>query len=202
MIQSWRSYPHRSGWRGCWTRDRPLTRPLPETWRSRTRRAAVLVSVKQNTQGHEDPDDSFSMSSGAALAPPSPWPPCSSGRRTPPPCSSTCCPPSGSDCGFERAPFPVPVVNKECQEGSSQSAEISYVHRIPVHYHSKVWGHPDNFMFSLKTHTFTAFSFADIIAQGFSDHQLGFLLSRNIMSPFRWLYQCIDIFPRSAQRPF
>ena len=23
-----------------------------------------------------------------------------------------------------------------------------------VHYRSKVWGHPDNFMFSMKTHTF------------------------------------------------
>ena len=32
-----------------------------------------------------------------------------------------------------------------------------------IHYRSKVWGHPDNFMFSLKTHT--VFSCANIIAQ-------------------------------------
>ena len=23
-----------------------------------------------------------------------------------------------------------------------------------IHYHSKVWGHPDNFVFSMKAHTF------------------------------------------------
>ena len=25
---------------------------------------------------------------------------------------------------------------------------------MSIHYRSKVWGHPDNFVFSMKTHTF------------------------------------------------
>ena len=30
-----------------------------------------------------------------------------------------------------------------------------YVHSVSyIHYLSKVWGHPDNFMISMKTHTF------------------------------------------------
>ena len=44
-----------------------------------------------------------------------------------------------------------------------------------VHYRSKDWGPPDDFMFSLKTHLYsTVFSSANIIAQVFSNHLLAF----------------------------
>ena len=28
------------------------------------------------------------------------------------------------------------------------------IYHLDIHYRSKVWGHPDNLMFSMKTHTF------------------------------------------------
>ena len=44
-----------------------------------------------------------------------------------------------------------------------------------IHYRYKVWAHPDNFMFFIKAHFYsTVFSFANIFAEGFSNHQLAF----------------------------
>ena len=42
-------------------------------------------------------------------------------------------------------------------------------HFVYIHYRSKVWGHPGNLVFSMKTLTSkTVFSCANIIAKGFS----------------------------------
>jgi len=35
-----------------------------------------------------------------------------------------------------------------------ESLIISVKVSVDIHYRSKVWGHPDNFVFSMRTHTF------------------------------------------------
>ena len=61
------------------------------------------------------------------------------------------------------ATFRLQVKSLPLELWSTMNCDLSIlVSSINEHYRSKVWGHPDNFMFSMKT---------NIIAQGFSNHQ-------------------------------
>jgi len=52
-------------------------------------------------------------------------------------------------------PFNLPVFVKGVARGDLVSIVLNLVSQtLYVHYRSKVWDHPENFVFSMKTHTF------------------------------------------------